>query len=323
MKVFSILGMTTGIVSADESANQTADNERSGCLVQKWAHFSNGYGMFENDSMENNRGYTHQDNCKWKIFSGFNSDDTLMIRFKRFDLEDSKYCDANPNNDKKGPPSVFELTFQDEVGDWVSEKFCHTLGEDRFLHRTARSGTNRNFESGNPRNFKHKKGENLMSWTQLNAKEVSFELAVGQGANINGFYKGFQIEYAVVSDLTHQALKDQINAFLTNQDNYGNLQRSGQIRSIRKFIEAKMKKANKQNGVKCVAEVDNVPNFIKEAWEKVTNMSELVSFLNGENREEGDAFQGYFNFVHGGCWKKIDSLENMNKWHSRFSLWLE
>ena len=30
MKVFSILGMTTGIVSADESANQTADNERSG-----------------------------------------------------------------------------------------------------------------------------------------------------------------------------------------------------------------------------------------------------------------------------------------------------
>jgi len=84
-----------------------------------------------------------------------------------------------------------------------------------------------------------------------------------------------------------------------------------------------MKKANKQNGVKCVAEVDNVPSFIKEAWEKVTNMSELVSFLNGENREEGDAFQGYFDFVHGGCWKKIDSLENMNKWHSRFSLWLE
>ena len=70
------------------------------------------------------------------------------LRFKRFDLEDSKYCDANPNNDKKGPPSVFELSFQDEVGDWVSEKFCHTLGEDRFLHRTARSGTNRNFESG-------------------------------------------------------------------------------------------------------------------------------------------------------------------------------
>ena len=83
-----------------------------------------------------------------------------------------------------------------------------------------------------------------------------------------------------------------------------------------------MKKANKQNGVKCVAEVDNVPNFIKEAWENVTNMSELVSFLNGENRQEADAFQGYFNFVHGGCWKKIDSLENMDRWHTRFSLWM-
>ena len=72
---------------------------------------------------------------------------------------------------------------------------------------------------GNPRNFKHKKGENLMSWTQLDAKEVRFEFAVGQGANINGFYKGFQIEYAVVSDLTHESLKAQIDAFLTNQDN--------------------------------------------------------------------------------------------------------
>ena len=58
-----------------------------------------------------------------------------------------------------------------------------------------------------------------MSWTELNAKEVQFELAVGQCANINGFYKGFQIEYAVVSDLTHQALKDQIDAFMENQDN--------------------------------------------------------------------------------------------------------
>ena len=36
--------------------------------------------MFENNSMENKRGYTHQDNCKWKIFSGFNTEDTLMIR---------------------------------------------------------------------------------------------------------------------------------------------------------------------------------------------------------------------------------------------------
>ena len=58
-----------------------------------------------------------------------------------------------------------------------------------------------------------------MSWTQLDAKEVNFEFAVGQGANINKFYKGFQIEYAVVSDLTHQSLRDQIDAFLENQDN--------------------------------------------------------------------------------------------------------
>ena len=58
-----------------------------------------------------------------------------------------------------------------------------------------------------------------MSWTQLDAKEVRFEFAVGQGANLNGFYKGFQIEYAVVSDLTHEDLQTQINDFLSNSDN--------------------------------------------------------------------------------------------------------
>lgn len=318
MKVFGILGAATGIVSAESST------ERSGCLHRFWAHFSpDGYGVVENDSMSRDDGYDFNDSCEWSIQSGFNSDKRLMIRLLRFDLEDSKFCDQNENNDHRGPPSVFELRFQDDNGDWETEKFCHTLGEDRFAHKMQRSGINRNFRSGNPRNFKHKKGENLLSWTQLDVKEVRFELAIGKGANENKWYKGFRAEYAIVSDMTHDELRAEIDEFISDNENYAQTMRSGQQRAIKKFIQSKMKKANKQNGVRCVAEITNVPEFVQDAWKKVTTMSDLVSFLNGENRKEGDAFQGYFNFVHGGCWRKIDSLENMDKWHSRFRQWMD
>ena len=190
MKIFGFFALTaqaedqigprSGAVCDQIFANSTSSN--------------GGTGFVQNAAMEanlSNRGYTTSDSCKWYIMAI--SGEKLMIRFDRFDTEDSKKCDSNPNNDNKGPDSVFQMKFQDAENplQWTTEKFCHTLGEDRQNHRNSNQRTIiRNFQGNNPKTFKHKNGENLMGWTQINAWSIQFDFAVGNGANPNGWYKG-------------------------------------------------------------------------------------------------------------------------------------
>lgn len=280
-----------------------------------------GTGVIQNQAWLDNRSYSSQDSCVWEL----RSSEKLMIRFNNFDTDDSKLCDNNPANDHRGDRSVFEFSFNDG-SDWYTEKLCHSIGEDRFNHKNGlrgRSGQIRSFAGGNPKKWKHNKfGDNLMGWTQINAEYVKFTFAVGPKANNrgNGPFKGFRLEYATISDLKLETLKDEILNFVNDDQNYSPTIKSGVKRSFKKYITMKMDKAHKQNSQKCRTMAENVPNFVKEEWENVDSMRTLVKFLAKEDWKDKGAsgFKGYFDFVHAGCWKKIDALENMDKWHQRF-----
>jgi len=246
-----------------------------------------------------------------------------MVRFDRFDTEDSKKCDDNDKNDHKGANSVFEMTFSDSEGTFTNEKFCHTLGEDRQNHRNNNERSIiRNFEGNNPKTFKHRFGENLMGWTQLDTSGLTLDFAVGTGANPNGWYKGFRLEWALESSLEVADLKQQILDFIENYS-FPETLKSARAGAIKRYFNKKIAKAHKQNGQKCVTTATFVPHFVEVAWRQVDSLSKLATFLSPEtDRQNQTGFKGYFNFVHGGCWKKIDSLENMDNWNQRFNVWV-
>ena len=211
MKIFGLFALTS-------LAEDPIDPKSGAVCDEIFASSFNqnrGTGFIQNDAMENNRGYTTSDSCRWTIMSL--SGQKLMIRFDRFDTEDSKKCDDNPKNDSKGANSVFQMTFRDSENNWTREKFCHTLGADRQAHRNQNHRSIiRNFEGNNPKTFKHKMGENLMGWTELDSWSIIFDFAVGTGANPNGFYKGFKIEYGLESTLAVADLKQEILDFIEN-----------------------------------------------------------------------------------------------------------
>ena len=152
-----------------------------------WADLNNGTGVIQNQAWLENRSYNSGDTCVWELKSG--NSDRLMIRFNNFDTADSKLCDNNPANDKRGDRSVFEFEFHDGEN-WYTEKLCHSTGEDRHDHKTGargRSAQVRSFAGGNPKKWKHGKfGDNLMGWTQINAKSVKLTFSVGPNANNQG-----------------------------------------------------------------------------------------------------------------------------------------
>jgi len=327
MKLLSILSLATSSTTrANEETTAAAAGleHKSGCTETVFANFEGGTGMISNPSMDLNQGYTHADSCRWVINSGFGVSQLLLVRFVRFDTEDSKKCDSNPNNDWKGGNSVFEMKFKDETdSSFYHEKFCHTLGYDRWLHKNSRNGgTVRNFEGNNPKDVKVKNGENLMGWTQLDAKQVIFDFAVAPDANVQKKFKGFKIEYALDSDLELETLKSDIIAFVENSDNYPETMKQNQIKTVKKFFKQKVQKAHKQNGQKCVTMATHVPAFVKEAWASVNTMPDLAAFMSHEEeKEDKTGFKGYLDFVHGGCWKKVGVLENMARWNDKFVQW--
>ena len=211
MKIFGFLAIST--LAEDKI------NPKSGQVCDTIFAHETGWdgetGFIQNDSMKKDRGYNPTDSCRWSVTSL--SQKKIMVRFDRFDTEDSKKCDDNDKNDHKGANSVFEMTFSDSEGTFTNEKFCHTLGEDRQNHRNNNERSIiRNFEGNNPKTFKHRFGENLMGWTQLDTSGLTLDFAVGTGANPNGWYKGFRLEWALESSLEVADLKQQILDFIEN-----------------------------------------------------------------------------------------------------------
>jgi len=324
MKLLNIFTVATTLAQEGELAPKSG-----GCLKETWVNWEEGEtGFIQNNAMNETlkmNGYNQSDSCTWVIKSGWMSTERIMIRFNRFDTEDSKLCDDNDKNDSKGANSVFEMKFKDSENNQYHEKFCHTLGYDRWQHKNGQQRTIiKNFEGGNPKNFKVKNGENLMGWTEIDTLSVQFDFAVGPTANKNGQgnYKGFKIEYAFASDLTVEDLKNAVEAFVEDPANYPADMKTNRRNNVKKFFKQKIKKAHKQNAQKCVTTATHVPKFVKEAWESVTDIPELVAFLSHEeDKADKKGFKGYFDFVHAGCWRKIDSLENMARWNDKFVEW--
>jgi len=241
-----------------------------------------GYRVIRNPAMarDNGIGYSSQDSGTWVVNSGVGAAAKPMYaRFKRFDIQDTKRCDTRDKNDQDWS---FKMAFKD--GDIQERHMCHTIGHDKVRHQRQRTH-NRSFRSGNPRSIDIvKKGENMMAWVPIPGNFINFEFMVG--AKVNGKYhdyQGFEIEIAHASDLEHETLQTEIIEQVEEITSNSNM-KAGKQRAVKKFFEATLKKANKQNAVQCVSEVDFIPEFLKQQWDQISetnNINDIVQFLFG------------------------------------------